>query len=201
MSVTRPADIPDGYIHQSDLLARQRRPHTAGPGVHGWTKELAAELLAEHRIRTADHPAHISPWWYELVAVDDAERGPRRPTVRCSRDDEARADAIAIMDSALPADVANRDAAVQYAGVVAMAYSRWLAGPGHYRFAELIAEILDEDPGVATATAELPERWGERLRDVIPRYYPEELSTFADRVRSGQGHGSLTVFATVLAAA
>lgn len=36
---------------------------------------------------------------------------------------------------------------------------------------------------------------------MIPRYYPEELSVFADRVRSGQGNRSLTVFATVLAAA
>jgi hypothetical protein len=59
-----PADIPDGHIHQSEVLRR------------GWTRELIKAELGDRRVRTETRiDACTSPVWYPVAAVEAAEAG------------------------------------------------------------------------------------------------------------------------------
>jgi hypothetical protein len=63
-ATNRPADIPAGHLHRSEVLAR------------GWTRELLQSELSDCRVRTeAQIDACTSPVWYPAAAVEAAEAG------------------------------------------------------------------------------------------------------------------------------
>lgn len=102
-AIDRPTDIPDGHLHQSQLLDR------------GWTRDLIKAELRSHAVRTETViDACTSPLWYPVAAVETAEAGDAyqaHQAAVAAEERERREHARARRAAAAPA-VAERNAQI-----------------------------------------------------------------------------------------
>ncbi|MFZ2239228.1 MAG: hypothetical protein WAV90_06735, partial [Gordonia amarae] len=67
-TVTRPCDIPEGYLHRSDV---RRRPGWSSVDVHARLAPVGKRTAGDPGLMADGYPASV--WWYPLAEVERME--------------------------------------------------------------------------------------------------------------------------------
>ncbi|QIP38025.1 hypothetical protein G9444_0781 [Rhodococcus erythropolis] len=136
-TIARPADVPEGYIHHSELAGR------------GWTRELIRDHLATvDQVRTASiRSQQVSPRWFSLAAVEQLEGSELREHFA---EVEAKAAAQAKRDAAAAKRRATLAAKAAAAADLDRSIARDAGFPEHSAWLEAIK------PKLLKAAAALP---------------------------------------------